>query len=480
MTKHLLSLVLLLTSHPLYAGIVGHFKDDEGHTDWQHVANWSSGILIILLSLTAITLFFSRRQTQQSNQALNTIRCELEQRVQERTATLDESNQLLKESNELLEGEITQHRETTARLKSSEGYISDILTSMPLMLIGLNERSEITQWNHQAEEITGIASSQALGENLWQAYPAITVTPDQISQAQQQKKPITIKHSQRGQYHFDITIYPLQDQVETGVVILIDDVTQHILAANMLIQRDKMSSMGELASTMAHDIDAPLQVILLDLKKAQAEFELNQVVNPSQVTTLKELLSDASHQGQQALAVINNLLEFSHSRGGEKKQASIIDIIEHTLELAKDVISVPSGLHFKEIKIERYYDKDLPLIPCYIAELQQVFLSLFRHACHALGQVQEKDHCPTIKIQVIECYEALWVKVQHNGVGIDYEEQQYIFEPFFNDRVTDEDFDAGKRLSFSHFIITEQHRGQLAVTSDLNVGTTFHLELPLS
>jgi signal transduction histidine kinase len=79
------------------------------------------------------------------------------------------------------------------------------------------------------------------------------------------------------------------------------------------------------------------------------------------------------------------------------------------------------------------------------------------------------------------CYDMLWIKVQHNGVGITNEEQQYIFEPFFTHTPGKaEDYDAGKRLSFSHFIITEQHQGQLAVTSDLNVGTTFHLQLPLT
>ncbi len=91
---------------------------------------------------------------------------------------------------------------------------------------------------------------------------------------------------------------------------------------------------------------------------------------------------------------------------------------------------------------------------------------------------------PTIKIQVIECYDALWIKVQHNGLGVSNEEQKFIFEPFFTNTSSDNDtldndYEAGKRLSFSHFIITEQHRGQLAITSDMNVGTTFHIQLPL-
>ncbi|MDX2463495.1 MAG: ATP-binding protein [Porticoccus sp.] len=478
MKKYLFSAIIWASSQPLYAGITSPFKDSDGHTNWQHLANWSSGIFIILLSITAVTLFFSRRQARQSNRALKAIRNELEQRVLERTATLDQSNQLLQQTNQLLEGEITQHKETTDRLRSSEAYITDILSSMPLMLIGLNQHGQITQWNHKTEIITGITSHQALGKDLWETYPTITITPDQIHQAQIQNKPTTIKHSQRGQYHFDITIYPLQEQRKTGVVILIDDVTEHILAANMLIQRDKMSSMGELASTMAHDINAPLQGILKDLRNGIETLE--NAPHEQDTPELKTLLSNANKRGQEVLAIINNLLDFSHSRGGKKQQGSIPTIIDHALTLANDVLSVPSGLRFRDITIERDYDKNLPEIPCFISELQQVFLSLFRHACHALGEISKDQHTPTIRIQVIECYEALWIKIQHNGLGISKEEQQFIFEPFFTNKASDNDYAAGKRLSFSHFIITEQHRGQLAITSDIDVGTTFHIQLPLS
>jgi signal transduction histidine kinase len=80
----------------------------------------------------------------------------------------------------------------------------------------------------------------------------------------------------------------------------------------------------------------------------------------------------------------------------------------------------------------------------------------------------------------MECYDALWINIQHNGLGVSKEEQQFIFEPFFTNQSTKSDYHSAKRLSFSYFIITEQHRGQLAITSDINVGTTFHIQLPLS
>jgi PAS domain S-box-containing protein len=408
----------------------------------------------------------------------------LELRVQERTATLDESNRLLKESNQLLEHEIAQHVSTTARLLSSEFYIRDILKSMPLMLIGLDNEMRITQWNKWAEDVTGIKAENALGENLWDVFPAITVSPSQINEAIQKNEATTIKYSQRGQYYYDITIYPLQEQSEPGVVILIDDVTKKILAENMLIQSDKMSSVGELAAAMAHDINAPLQSILFDLRTfqhslADSSQNLNELGDAGTSESLKDLLTDAYEKGENLASIVHNLQDFARGRSNKKQLSNIVDIMEHTLELASDVLSVPSRLRFKDIQIERTYQEDLPKIPCYVAELQHVFLSLFRHSCDALGHIERPDHTPTIMIQMNISYDYFWIRIQHNGIGLSNEEQMYLFEPFFRKDSPEVKYDASKRLSFAYFIITEQHQGQIAVTSDLNVGTTFHIQMPL-
>ncbi|OGT21663.1 MAG: PAS domain-containing sensor histidine kinase [Gammaproteobacteria bacterium RBG_16_57_12] len=484
MKRFLLFIFTLLQSQALHAAIRAEFKRPDGSTNWQHVANWSASILILLLTAAVITLFFTWRQARKANRELQTIRNDLELRVQERTATLGESNRLLKQSNQLLEHEIAQHVSTTARLRSSESYIRDILKSMPLMLIGLDKEGRITQWNKRSEDATGIKAENVLGKNLWDAYPTITVSPSQISEAIQKNDATTIKHSQRGQYYYDITIYPLQEQSEPGVVILIDDVTKKILAENMLIQSDKMSSVGELAATMAHDINAPLQSILFDLRTfqhllADSSQNLNELGNARTSETLKGLLADATEKGENMASIVHNLQDFARGRSNRKQLSNIVDIVEHTLELAGDVLSVPSRLRFKDIQIERIYQKDLPMTPCYVAELQHVLLSLFRHACDALGRVERPGHTPTIKIQMNVGYDNLWIRIEHNGLGLSNEEQMYLFEPFFRKDSPEVKYDASKRLSFAYFIITEQHQGQMAVTSDLNVGTTFHIQMPL-
>ena len=460
------------------------FKYPDGSTNWQHVANWSGGTLILLLTIAVINLFLTRRKVRKSNRELNEIRNRLEVLVQERTATLDESNRLLKDTNKLLENEIAGHVSTASRLRASESYTKNILRSMPLMLIGVNKDGQITQWNKQAEYITGMNAKDVLDKNLWDAYPIITVSPDQVREALEKNETITIKHSQRGQYYFDITLYPLQDHVEAGVVILIDDVTKRILAENMLIQNDKISSMGELASSMAHDINTPLQSILFDLRNFQSLLSdgsqyMNEIESNGMPDKLGPLLSHAYEKGEKMASIVQNLQDFARGRSDRKQLSNIVDLMEHTLELAGDVLSAPSGLRFKDIRIERNYEKNLPMIPCYVTELQQVFLSLFRHAYDALGRMNDPAHKPTIVIQLNVSYDSFWIRIQHNGVGLTNEDQLYLFEPFVRKDSSEEAYDAGKRLSFAYFIITEQHQGNIAVTSDINVGTTFHIQMLL-
>ena len=481
--KKTLGLAALFYSNLVFADVFWFVRQDNGETNWQYVANFSSGILIIALSLTAIRLAFTRRAARRYNSELEEIRAQLEDRVKERTATLDNANSLLQQSNLALEEEITEHRDTSKKLRSSESYITSILRSMPLMLIGLNKAGEITQWNSRAEEISRLPADKVLGKNLWQAYPTIAVTPEQIKQAQDEDKTLTVKYSQRGQYHFDITIYPLHDQLETGVVIMVDDVTQRVQSENMLVQRDKMSSMGEMASVMAHDINIPLQAIVKDLQIVRQDLT-EEHIDP---VGINELLDSALIRGRQAASVIDNLVRFSDAGAGEKQLANIIEVMDHSVELAADVLSVTKGLRFKDVLINHNYADDLPQLRCHVPELQQVFLSLFRYSCYALGKVEDPEHTPSINIEISEFYEAIWVRIQHNGLGMTTEEQQLVFEPFFanshaaedSDAQSDQQSGAGERLSFAQFIIAEQHQGQIAVTSDINIGTTFHIQLPL-
>ena len=469
MKKIVLAVVVAIITIYFADSLVQLFKDEQGRTNWQYVANWSSGILIILLSITATVLFFSRMAKQKANSELEAIKDDLEIRVKERTATLDESNHKLQE-------EVERHLSTTEQLHTSEHYINSILESMPSMLVGLNPQGEITQWNKKAEKYTGVLAKDAISKNLWEAYPIITITPTQVREALTKTEPTTIRQNQRGLFHFDITIYPLHGTGESGVVLLLDDVSKQVKSENKLIQKDKISSMGELASSMAHDMNVPLQGLLKDIK--QIDSKVGEIFEPDNkdITEITDSLNDAIVQGKQASAIISNLLNFANSQRQDKQAADMAEVMDHSIELAQNVLSLPQGMNFSDVEIERVYDDKLPKVHCHVSEVQQVYLSLLRHCFYSLGKVDKEGFEPSIRVRILECYGALWLKISHNGVGLTGEEQQSIFEPFFSNLPLDSEYDADKRLSFSYFVITEHHQGQMAVTSDLDVGTTFHIQ----
>jgi len=454
--RYVLTLILLcLASIQAHADIFDYFRNPNGSTKWQYVANFSSSVLILTLLIVAIFLLLSNRRAARANRELTDIKATLEERVAQRTQSLNE---------------------TTANLKDREQYITSIIESMPLMLIGLNNKMEINQWNSVAVASTGRPVATVLGKNLWEAYPAITLTPEQVRQVLVNKRTTTIKHTQRDQYYFDITLYAVSDKGETGIIILVDDITKQMKAENKVAERDKVSAMGELASAMAYDINLPLQTIFTTLKGAEEKLttETVQDIKPELIATLK----NAQESSKQASGIIQNLLDLSSHHQDEKEVADVAQIMDQSIALADSLFTDLSGLSFHQINIDCNYAPNLPKISCYTSELQQVFVRLLRNAFHSLNAFAHIN--PTITIEITEFYDSLWIKVHHNGKILSAEEQEDIFQPFYSISERPPACPVEHRLSHSYFIITDHHNGQMSVTSSQKFGTTFNIQLPVN
>src|SRR5690554_2266252 len=145
---------LLSISINAYADPFAMFRYADGRTNWQYIANTSASLLILILLIVLISLVRAHLRARRSNRALTEIRATLEDRVTQRTEVLEE---------------------TAEQLRRREAYISSIVNSMPVMLIGLNDQLQVTQWNKTAEQITGRPFGDVTGQNLWSAYPSITL-----------------------------------------------------------------------------------------------------------------------------------------------------------------------------------------------------------------------------------------------------------------------------------------------------------------
>lgn len=457
--KQLLALIILAgASFSAYADIFAVFREEDGTTNWQYIANTSASLLILILLVVLVFLIRAHLRAMSSNRALTEIKATLEERVAARTADL---------------------QQTAERLRKREAYIASIVGSMPVMLIGVNNQLQVTQWNKMAEDSTGRPFADVAGMNLWSAYPSITLTQEQVNQVLSSGETLKVKHTQRGQYSFDITVYRLDYQDDTGLVILISDITKQVNAESKVAERDKLSALGELASAMAYDISLPINTIFQRVSSARQHIEAANL-GPATESLLREV-ETVRESAQQAKAISRNLLELAGSHHNTEQMADVSEIMDRSIALAAELFTDANGLAFRDIEIRRNYEASLPPIKCYPEELEQVFARLLRNAFYALNAREwSENNRPWIKIEIGDFIDSLWIKVLHKGQMLSAEDQVEIFEPFFALSTRDTPCPVEHRLSYPYFIITEHHQGHMSVTSDEQFGTCFNIQLSLS
>jgi len=454
--KYMSLLLLWCVSINARADVFAVFRDEDGSTNWQYIANTSASLLILTLLVVLFFLIRAHLRARRSNRALTEIKATLEDRVARRTAVL---------------------QETAEQLSKREAYIASIVNSMPIMLIGINEQLQVTQWNKTAEEITGRSFADVAGKNLWEAYSTITLSTEQVHNVLSTGETLNLKHTQPGQYSFDITLYRLKDRDDTGIVILISDITKQVNAESKVAERDKLSALGELASAMAYDISLPINTIFQRVSNSRQQIE---AADLGAVTGfLLQEVEVVRQSAQRARSIAQNLLDLARSHRNTKQFADIPAVMDRSIDLATDLFSYADSFAFKDIEISRNYASLLPQVLCFPAELTQVFTRLLRNAFYAIkDQNWDGDNKPQITIEVSQFVDSLWIKLEHKGQCLSVDEQVDIFEPYFLASTNPGSYPVEHRLSYPYFIITEHHHGHMSVTSDERNGTCFNIQFP--
>jgi len=187
--------------------------------------------------------------------------------------------------------DITDRKLAEEENRQLQNYLSNIIDSMPSILVGVNPEGQITQWNNEAKEVLGLTAEQAIGQSLEQVFPRLSQEMGRIQKSIQTRQEICKQkcpYQYEGETHFeDITIYPLISNGIKGAVIRVDDVTEQVRVEEMMIQSEKMLSVGGLAAGMAHEINNPLagMVQTADVMKNR----LTKVDMPANLQIAKEL-----------------------------------------------------------------------------------------------------------------------------------------------------------------------------------------------
>ena len=390
----------------------------------------------------------------------------------------------------------------TKELKRIQNLLSNVVNSMPSILVGVDADNRVIQWNKAAEKTTGVSAIKAQGKNLCDVFPRMESQLKLITQSihtreinYDSKKAVL---SDSGIIYEDVTIYPLMTNGVEGAVIRIDDVTEKIMLEEMMVQSEKMLSVGGLAAGMAHEINNPLAGMLQSANVM--ENRLTQIDMPANLKAAKEaqvdmkgiktfmekrgilrMITTIRNSGERVAQIIDNMLSFARKSERSVSSHDPAELLDKILDLAATDYDLKKQYDFKTIKIIKEYEDNLPMIYCEGAKIQQVLLNILSNGAQAMQEYlkNDKDKKPEFILRLFKETDAnmLHIEIEDNGPGMDQETRKRIFEPFFTTKPVGQG--TGLGLSVSYFIITENHDGSMDVISEPGNGATFTIRLPL-
>jgi len=250
---------------------------------------------------------------------------------------------------------------------------------------------------------------------------------------------------------------------EKGEVVasvhVIRDITERKRMEEQLIVTDRLASVGELVSGVAHELNNPLTGII-----GFSELLLGKDVSDD----IKEDIKIINREAQRTAAIVRNLLTFARKHKPEKLPVDINKTIQVVLELRAYEQKV------NNIEVNTQFAPDLPEITADGFQLQQVFLNIIINAEHFMIEAHGRGN---LTIATKRLGDIIRASFTDDGPGIDKENLGHLFDPFFTTKEVGKG--TGLGLSICHGIITE-HGGRIYVESELGKGATFVVELPIS
>ena len=369
--------------------------------------------------------------------------------------------------------DVTERLSTEKKLGKLAGQLGAILNATGDALVGINNLRRIILWNPAAEKLFGWLASEVMGREIEMLFPGDL----RQSQTEKIRQFLEDKHLEKGNKTTFETSALRRDSITVPVEItlsssLIEDklncfavfheITERKRTEKLLIQSEKMRSLGEMASGIAHDFNNCLTIILGNIKLLQ------ETVGDKGVAEKLEAIEKAARQGTASIA---SLQGFSRGSEDTHKQAELLalkPLIEEVRNLTR--------FRWKDLPQKEGYTidftteaEDAPALHINGPDFKEMLTNLIFNAVDAMPS---GGH---IHLSVKQEESNILLAVQDNGNGLSKEEASHIFDPYFTTKGRGH---AGLGLSIAKRFV-ERHGGSIMVESVKGAGSTFKIGFPL-
>jgi two-component system NtrC family sensor kinase len=353
-------------------------------------------------------------------------------------------------------------------------FTEAILDALPVSIYVIDRDYRIVTWNrHREIGVQGIPRDTVIGRDV---FDVLAKQPHGKLRQEFERAFQTGKIERIEQRTIDddgTTIYwlvskvPMRDK-ETGeithVITVGEDVTVRVEAIHAVGRAEKLAAVGRLAAGVVHEINNPLATISACAESLETRVDEGAFGDSPDVEDLHEYLGLIRSEAFRCKSITNGLLDFSRMRAGERFPISIAQVIRSSARL------IAHQKRGNNIKIEFEIEEDLPFINADEGQIQQAIIALSTNAIDAM------PNGGTLTFRAFGRNNRVIVEVQDSGHGIAPEDIPKIFEPFFTTKEIGKG--TGLGLAVCYGVITE-HNGRLSVRSNVGVGTTFSIFLPI-
>ncbi|CAN5696404.1 hypothetical protein BH18ACI1_BH18ACI1_10780 [soil metagenome] len=368
--------------------------------------------------------------------------------------------------NSLLYQEQEKRAEELALLKE---FNESIVESVNVGLLAVDEDGRITRCNSTFEAMMDLSREQTIGklvEDVFDEDFALNLenilgkSRWHLTEIRNAYKLFTT-NAQGKSLIINVAVAPLRSVTnnQTGAIIVLENVTSRIKLEETLQQSEKLSSIGLLAAGVAHEVNTPLTGV-----SSYTQMLLGMI---PETDPKHALLQKVQKQTDRASNIVGNLLNFSRTgNAAEFTEIDVNKLLDDTLQLLEP------QMRKSRVEIVKNYADIPPKVFGNAGKLQQVFTNLIINARDAMigGGI-------ITLTTSFENEDEIIIKVSDTGSGIEPENLNKIYDPFFTTKDVGNGTGLGLAVSYG---IVQEHAGTIEAASELGFGTTFRLVFPIA